>query len=342
MRRLKVRALPHAMENQVRRQGSSWTRVIYLVVLIAIAVWLIDLLFGSSLFLKSEGMVLAPSATVATEYPATVRSIEAKEGDKVEKGRLIARISSQSVNESIARLTAEMATLRTRESDLRIQSHRNESLSQLADYRTQIASETRQRYETLQRRGILPADKRTAAIDSEYKSQSESGALKAETDAIIQQLVRLEPVIERAQRTLDELETTYGRGELVSPLDGIVGRRYVEPGSVIRPGEPIVDVYTRETYVLAYLPTGTLYEVEAGQPVIIRWGVKVIPGRIRTVEPLAVVLPKEFQTSFKPVARNQILRIEFDGTGTDDTPPLFAKVQVRGTGVLARVFGWLF
>lgn len=71
-------------------------------------------------------------------------------------------------------------------------------------------------------------------------------------------------------------------------------------------------------------------------------GVKVIPGRIRTVEPLAVVLPKEFQTSFKPVARNQILRIEFDGTGTDDTPPLFAKVQVRGTGVLARVFGWLF
>lgn len=191
MRRLKVRALPHAMENQVRRQGSSWTRVIYLVVLIAIAVWLIDLLFGSSLFLKSEGMVLAPSATVATEYPATVRSIEAKEGDKVEKGRLIARISSQSVNESIARLTAEMATLRTRESDLRIQSHRNESLSQLADYRTQIASETRQRYETLQRRGILPADKRTAAIDSEYKSQSESGALKAETDAIIQQLVRL-------------------------------------------------------------------------------------------------------------------------------------------------------
>lgn len=93
MRRLKVRALPHAMENQVRRQGSSWTRVIYLVVLIAIAVWLIDLLFGSSLFLKSEGMVLAPSATVATEYPATVRSIEAKEGDKVEKGRLIARIS---------------------------------------------------------------------------------------------------------------------------------------------------------------------------------------------------------------------------------------------------------
>ncbi|MBL8689348.1 MAG: HlyD family efflux transporter periplasmic adaptor subunit [Rhodospirillaceae bacterium] len=343
MRRLKIRTLPHTMDNQVRRHSATWTRIAYLALLGAIALWLLDLLFGSSLFLKSEGMVLAPSATIATEYPATVRAIEVKEGDQVQKGHLVARISSQSVNESIARLTTEMATLRARESELRIQSERNESLSRLAGYRSQVATETRARYETLQKRGILPADKRTAAIDSEYKSQYDAEALKAETDAITEQLLRLEPAIDRAEQTLSDLEKTYGRGELTSPLDGIVGRRYVEPGSVIRPGEPIADVYTRDTYVLAYLPTGTLYEVEPGQKVIIRWGVKAIPGRIRTVEPLAVALPKEFQTSFKPVARNQILRIEFDEPAdAASRPPLFAKVQVRGTSLLATVFGWVF
>jgi multidrug resistance efflux pump len=245
--------------------------------------------------------------------------------------------------ESIARLTTELATLRARESDLRIQAERNESLMKLAGYRSQVASETRERYETLTRKGILPQDKRIAALDSEYKSQYDAEVLKAEVDAIAQNLARLVPAIDKAEQVLDELEKRYGTGELVAPLDGIVGRRYVEVGSVIRPGEPIVDIYTQDTYVLAYLPTGTLYDVEPGQPVIIRWGIKVMTGRIRAVEPVAVALPKEFQTSFKPVARNQILRIEFDEpVDAGSRPPLFAKVQVRGTNLLATVFGWIF
>lgn len=347
MRRFRLRPRADTLSNDVRRNTVIWTRVVYLGILLGLGLWFGDFLFGSYLYLKSEGMVIAPSATLATEYPATVRNVSVREGDRVTAGQRIAGISSQQVSESIARLTSELARLRAQEAQLRIQSDKNASLVKLATERSQLASQTRARYEELQRKGILPMDKRMAALESEYRSQFDAGALQAETDAIEQQLARLAPAIDKAEAALANLERLYGTGEVVAPIDGIVGRRNVEAGAVITSGEVLAEIYGNDTYVLAYLPTGTLYSVKAGDRVIVEWGVRSAPGRITAIEPLAMALPKEFQTAFKPVARNQLLRIEFDNESDskgDRTtlPPLFTKVGIHGGGLFGRVLGAIF
>lgn len=343
MRRLRLRPRPDTLNNDIRRSTVVWTRAVYFGILLALGLWFGDFLFGSYLYLKSEGMVIAPSATISTEYPATVRDIGVREGDRVSAGQRIAGLSSQQVSESVARLTSELARLRAQEAQLRIQGERNASLLGLASERSQLASETRERYETLQRRGILPMDKRMAALDSEYRSLLESGALQAETDAIRQQLTRLAPAIDKAEAALDNLDRLYGTGDVVAPIDGIVGRRNVEAGAVITPGEVMLEIYGNGSYVLAYLPTGTLYSVSTGDSVIVEWGVRSAAGRIAAIEPVAMALPKEFQTAFKPVARNQLLRIEFDDAADrDKLPPLFAKVDIHSGGFFGRILGAIF
>ena len=343
MRRLRLRPRPDTLNNDIRRSTVVWTRAVYFGILLALGLWFGDFLFGSYLYLKSEGMVIAPSATISTEYPATVRDIGVREGDRVSAGQRIAGLSSQQVSESVARLTSELARLRAQEAQLRIQGERNASLLSLASQRSALASETRERYETLQRRGILPMDKRMAALDSEYRSLLESGALQAETDAIRQQLTRLAPAIDKAEAALANLDHLYGSGDVLAPIDGIVGRRNVEAGAVITPGEVLLEIYGNGSYVLAYMPTGTLYSVEAGDRVIVEWGVRSASGHITAIEPVAMALPKEFQTAFKPVARNQLLRIEFDDrTDRDNLPPLFAKVDIHSGGVFGRVLGTIF
>lgn len=348
MRRLRLRPRPDTLNNDVRRQTVLWTRLVYLGILAALGLWFTDFLFGSYVYLKSEGMVVAPSATLATEYPATIRDITVREGDRVVAGQRIAGISSQQVTETTARLTSELARLRAQEADLRIQAEKSAAMVPLASQRSQLAADTRERYEQLQRRGILPMDKRMAAIESEYRSKLDAGALQAETTAIREQLERLAPAIDKADSALDELQRLYGKGELVAPIDGIVGRRNVEAGAVIAPGEVVAEIYGAGSYVLAYMPTGTLYSVSMGDRVTIEWGVRQTKGRIAAIEPVAMALPKEFQTAFKPVARNQLLRIDFDPPrdgkpeGDTETPPLFTKVKVHGDGVVATVLGTLF
>jgi multidrug resistance efflux pump len=343
MRRLRLRPRSDTLDNDIRRSTVVWTRAVYFGILLMLGLWFGDFLFGSYLYLKSEGMVIAPSATISTEYPATVRDVSVREGDRVSTGQRIAGVSSQQVAESVARLTSDLARLRAQEVQLRIQGERNASLLGLASQRSRLASETRERYETLQRRGILPMDKRMAAMDSEYRSQLESGALQAETDAIEQQLPRMASSIDKAEAALDNLDTLYGRGDVLAPIDGIVGRRNVEAGTVITPGDVMIEIYGYETYVLAYVPTGTLYSVETGDRVIVEWGVRSATGRITAIEPVAMALPKEFQTAFKPVARNQLLRIEFDDASDRNTlPPLFAKVDIHGGGFFGRIFGTIF
>ncbi len=343
MRRLRLRPRPDTLNNDIRRSTVVWTRAVYFGILLMLGLWFGDFLFGSYLYLKSEGMVVAPSATISTEYPATVRDIDVREGDRVTAGQRIAGLSSQQVAESVARLTSELARLRAQEAQLRIQGERNASLLSLASQRSQLASETRERYETLQRRGILPMDKRMAALDSEYRSQLESGALQAETEAIEQQLTRLAPAIDKADAALANLNGLYGSGDVMAPIDGIVGRRNVEAGAVITPGDVLLEIYGSPAYVLAYMPTGTLYRVKPGDRVVVEWGVRSVSARIAAIEPVAMALPKEFQTAFKPVARNQLLRIEFDEASERDAlPPLFAKVDIHGGGFFGRVFGAIF
>lgn len=343
MRRLRLRPRPDTLNNDIRRSTVVWTRAVYFGILLMLGLWFGDFLFGSYLYLKSEGMVVAPSATISTEYPATVRDIDVREGDRVTAGQRIAGLSSQQVAESVARLTSELARLRAQEAQLRIQGERNASLLSLASQRSALASETRERYETLQRRGILPMDKRMAALDSEYRSQLDSGALQAETQAIEQQLTRLAPAIDKADAALVNLDRLYGSGDVAAPIDGIVGRRNVEAGAVITPGDVLLEIYGSPTYVLAYMPTGTLYRVKPGDRVVVEWGVRSVSARITAIEPVAMALPKEFQTAFKPVARNQLLRIEFDDAAARDAlPPLFAKVDIHSGGFFGRIFGTIF
>ena len=84
-------------------------------------------------------------------------------------------------------------------------------------------------------------------------------------------------------------------------------------------------------YVLGYLPTGGLYTVTAGDRVEISTGLRTMPGTIARVELFAAALPREFQRSFIPVERQQVIRIEF-ASGVE-LPPLFTKVQIRAPNV---------
>lgn len=326
MRRIKRRVPADVARREARHRRQSWTRWLYLAVVLGVFVWIADLFVGSYIFFRSDGMVLAEHMTVAIEYPARVDEVLVREGDFVEAGSTVAVIRSQQVTESVARLTSEFATHRTRLAELRIRRRVIEAMTSIASKRARVARETRQEFERLHEKGLLPLNKRAEAIDLEYRSLSDLESLTAEKGAIDAELAELTQVLKQAEGALADLRAIYLDGRLTARKDSIVGRLHVSEGAVIRPGEPLMDLYAGARYVLAYVPTGALYSLAPGDRVTIRYGLHELGGTIERVEPVAAALPREFQKAFRPAERAQLARITLDPDA--EPPPLFSKVRV--------------
>ena len=206
----------------------------------------------------------------------------------------------------------------------------------MAENRESLATDTRKEFEKLLDRGYLSLDKRTAAVESEFRSRQDLEGLKAEKRVIEGELELLGRAFAEAEAALYELRRLYDTGQMRVPIDGVVSRVVADQGAVVRPGDPLVEVYGDQRFVLAYLPTGALYSVIPGDQVMIETGWRTFEGKIVRVEPFAAALPREFQRAFTPVDRQQVIRVEFLSSQTP--PPLFTKVRLRS---LAIVPGWI-
>lgn len=334
MRRLRPLANLHALPHQPRSHRQAVIRWVYLISVLALAVWLGDLFLGSLFYLRSEGLVLGEPAVIAAEFPVTVRDLLVREGERVKAGSVAVIVSSQNVAESIARLTAEVAAREAHLSELRIRGQRVDAIIALAQTRQVMAADARKELEKLLQRGLLTLDKRSAAVDSEFRSVQDVEALKAERRVVEGEIKTLQTASFEAEAAVRDLRHLYDEGRMRVPIDGIVSRLVVDKGAVVRAGEPLIEVYGDQRFVLAYLPTGGLYDVAIGDRVQIKAGLRSAEGIISRIEPLAAALPREFQRAFIPVERQQVLRVAF--APGEEPPPLFTKVQLRSVSILPR------
>jgi multidrug resistance efflux pump len=336
MRKLKARRSSEAFTNEPRVHRQTVIRWVYLAIVAGLALWLIDLFFGGFFYLSSEGMVLGDPAVVATEFPVTVREVRVREGDHVRTGQVVALVSSQAVVESLARFASDQADRTLRLSDLRIRSQSVASIIELAGTRNDITIDARRQLDSLQALGWLPIDKRVAAVESAYRSSGDLAQLQAEQRVLPDEIAILTAAFAQADGAVEELRRLYGDGSLRSPIDGIVGSPPVGKGAVISAGEPLMELYGNDRFVLAYMPTGGVFQVLPGELVTVSTGLQTFNGSVVRVEPIAVNVPREFQRAFTPAERRQLIRVEFDPG--EPTPPLFSKVTLRGAD---RISAWL-
>jgi len=340
MRRLKARPRLHALPNEPRSNRQKVIRLVYFLCVLSLVVWIGDLFFGGMLYLRSEGLVLGEPAVIAAEFPVTVRDLLVREGEHVTAGSVAAIVTSQTVAESVARLTEDFATRETHMSELRIRGEKVQALIKLAATRQEVTSDGRAEMEKLAESGLLSVDKRIAAVESEFRSLQDLEALKAERRVVETEINTLQTASVEAETAIHELRRLYDDGRMRAPIDGIVSHLGVDKGSVLRAGEPLIELAGDQRFVLAYLPTGGLYDMAVGDRVQIKTGLRSAEGVISRIEPFAAILPHEFQRAFTPVERQQVLRVEFAPGETP--PPLFTKVQLRSATVLPRFISRLW
>lgn len=340
--RLKKRPRLDALDNEIRARKGSLGRWLYLGAITVFVLWLGDLFAGDLLYFKADGLVVRDRVVVATQFPASVEAVEVAEGDQLTGGDSIIRLRSQSVEENLAELSSDLAQLMTRSADMRVRASVIEAIEPVVDKNLTAARSNRANAEAPRTQAMFTARDRARLFEQELTSVQTKAQIAAERRAIASDLPTIEAAVKRADEALQRLAETYADGTLTAPTDGVVGYLHVSPGSVVKAGEALLEVFHGEPYVLAAIPEGALYSLQAGDRVTVRLGFDRYAGRVARIYPVTAELPPEFEDRFNQSKRAPMARIEFDPE-QDAYPTLFARTEISGRGWppdwLKRLFG---
>jgi HlyD family secretion protein len=175
------------------------------------------------------------------------------QGDVVKAGQLLAELDPVDLDARVTsgQLAAERAASAVRAA---------EAQHAEAQSRAQIAAASARRSTELQAQGFVS---REAADAKEH----EANAAKAAVDAATAQLAAAQRDRERALSDVAGVGKLRAQARLVSPVDGVVSARLVEPGTTIVAGQAVVQVIDPATlWVKARIDQGQAGAVRAGQP----------------------------------------------------------------------------
>ena len=156
----------------------------------------------------------AATVEVAPKVNGRLRELDLRLGDPVTRGQEVARVEDdelrQQVNQAEASYEVARATVRQREADLL------------------LAQTTRDRSQSLFSRALVS---RQELDDAEARYQ----AANAQLD-----LARAQ--FDEAGARLEELRINLENTVMVSPVDGFIGRRYLDPGAYVTSNTAVVSV----------------------------------------------------------------------------------------------------
>lgn len=122
----------------------------------------------------------------------------------------------------------------------------------------------------------------------------------------------------RAQWERSKVMLTYA--QIISPMDGVVTDRRIEPGDLANPGQLLLAIYDPTNMQLEVpVPVRLLAQLPIGQPVEVTLDRPAtnFQGRVRQIV-----------SEIDPLSRTQLVKIHIEGTGGDVMPGTFGRLWV--------------
>lgn len=238
-------------------------------------------------------LVGAATVEVVSKVSGRLESVNVRIGDRVSQGTLLAKVEDREVREQVKQAEAShevaQATIRQREADLT------------------LARSNLDRSRSLFERQLLPRQ----TLDD----------LEARYQAAVAQLDLSRAQFQQTSARLEELRITLGNTRILSPVDGFVGRRNVDPGAYVSPNVPVASVVDiRFVRLVAPLVERDMRRVltgNAAQVDVDAFPGETFNGRVARVAPV-----------LDPATRTATMEIEVPNPDFRLKPGMYARVRL--------------
>jgi RND family efflux transporter MFP subunit len=260
---------------------------------IIIIVVLVLLLLGAVVVIKNKKAHIAKTPAIAS-YPLPVEVAGVREGSILMTSHYLGTLVPYQFAEVAPRITGNILTVTVREGD---RVHKGQLLAAIDD-------RTLKERESAQELDITGTEAQRAGAKSLYETQQgvferdemlfTEGAVsreafdrsRAQRDAAKAQLISLEEKVKSLRKIYNAsaVETSYAR--LDSPLNGVVAKRYQEPGDLAVPGKPVVKIEgPSQCKIVVQVAQSEMGLMKKGGPVLLLDGKNRIEAVISRVYP---------------------------------------------------------
>ena len=243
----------------------------------------------------------------ASEHLAEVN---VQEGDRVSKGRLLARVHTELLEAQLSQVKASLQAQQETVNKLKAGSRKEEIARAEAEHRAAV-SEAKMEHDTANRlKKLLP--RKQASEDEVESALARADMAKAKADATAESLAlvvagpRKEDIaIAEAQLQAKEAELQLAQQHLIdaslyAPEAGIIRNRILDPGDMVTPQSPILSLALVDpVWVRAYVPETELGKIATGFKAEIMtdsFPDKRYQGWVGYISPTAEFTPKNVQT----------------------------------------------
>lgn len=219
-----------------------------------------------------SGTVEATEVKLSAEIPGKVLEVTVDEGDTVEKGQLVVRIETAALKTQLEQANAAKMAASGQYSAVNatiknVKTNLGRSANLLSS-----GSISEQNYDTVSTQKNVLMGQRQAALGQ----------------------------IKQAQATAEYVQIQIDKGELYSPISGVVLVRSIEPGEMAMPGSGLLTLaQLSDCEVKIYIPETKLGQVKLGQKVKIHsdsYPDKTYTGTVVHLSDQAEFTPKNVQT----------------------------------------------
>ncbi len=230
---------------------------------------------------------------VGARVPGRLESVHVKLGDRVERGQVVAKVEDRELRQQISQVEANLEVNRAT-----VNARRNDA---------KVTTAALDRARTSEERGLIS---RQALEDAESRHNSATS-----------QVTMAEAQATSTQARLDELKITLSNTNVVSPVDGFVGRRNLDPGAFAGTNTAILSLVDISTVrLIANIVEKDFKRIARGAEALVE--VDAFPGERFTgqVSRMAPV--------FDPATRTASIEIEVANPGFRLKPGMYARVRL--------------
>jgi len=261
-----------------------------LVAIAAFALWLYFTFQAAetlpATFASGNGRIEATEVDIATKLAGRLKSVDAREGDMVEAGKIMAHMDTDDLQ---AQYREARASLKQAEENKRYA----EALVAQTESELNYADKELSRMKNLVRKGHVSQE----SVDQAMTAQRSAAA---SLQAAQVQVASATAGIEVAQAAVERIAANLADSQLKTPIAGRVLYRLAEPGEVLAAGGKVLTVLDiSDVYMTIFLPTSQAGRVTVGSDARITLDPipdYVIPAQVSFVAAEAQFTPKSVET----------------------------------------------
>jgi membrane fusion protein (multidrug efflux system) len=276
-----------------------------------------------------DAFVEVPTVYVAPQVAGRVVEILVAEHQRVEKGQVLVRLDAVEYELDLARAEASLSIARNRVVQAEAASASADADRKAATVEVWRTERELNRVRSLREEGTVSQRELDTAQATYDAARARVRALELRVEAE-HALVNDDAQVRLARAEREAAALHLARTRIVAPFDGVVGRRNVEPGAVVSPGQPLLAlVSTDEAWVMANFKETQIDRIAIGDRADVT--IDAFPGlvwhgRVDSFSPAtgaeyALIAPEPAAGNFTKVVQRVPVKIVLPARPAEGTAP---------------------